>query len=216
VKLFLCGDVMTGRGIDQILPSPSSPQLHEPYVKSALEYVELAEHRNGPIPRPVDFSYIWGDAIEELRRRAPDLRVVNLETSVTTSEDPLLKGINYRMHPDNVGCLQAAGIDCCVLANNHVLDWGRAGLSETLASLAHAGITTVGAGEAAYEAARPAVFDTAAEARVLVFAFGSTSGGIPPDWAATVSRPGVVLLPDLTEGTAAEVAYGMAVAEAAG
>jgi poly-gamma-glutamate synthesis protein (capsule biosynthesis protein) len=31
VTLFLCGDVMTGRGVDQILPHPSKPELHEPY-----------------------------------------------------------------------------------------------------------------------------------------------------------------------------------------
>ena len=42
------------------------------------------------------------------------------------------KGINYCMHPANVDCLTAAHIDCCVLANNHVLDWGREGLEETL------------------------------------------------------------------------------------
>ncbi len=33
LKLFLCGDVMIGRGIDQILPYPSEPQLYESYVK---------------------------------------------------------------------------------------------------------------------------------------------------------------------------------------
>ncbi|MGB5726232.1 MAG: hypothetical protein WBM52_03375, partial [Thiogranum sp.] len=36
VKLFLCGDVMTGRGIDQILPYPSSPEIYEPYMTSAV------------------------------------------------------------------------------------------------------------------------------------------------------------------------------------
>ena len=35
VTLFLCGDVMTGRGIDQILPYPSSPEIYEPYMTSA-------------------------------------------------------------------------------------------------------------------------------------------------------------------------------------
>ena len=39
IKLFLCGDVMTGRGIDQVLPHPRQPQLYEPYVKSAKGYV---------------------------------------------------------------------------------------------------------------------------------------------------------------------------------
>jgi poly-gamma-glutamate synthesis protein (capsule biosynthesis protein) len=42
LKLFLCGDVMTGRGIDQILPHPGDPQLHESYVKFSIEYAELA------------------------------------------------------------------------------------------------------------------------------------------------------------------------------
>ena len=35
VTIFLGGDVMTGRGIDQVLPHPSSPEIHESYVKDA-------------------------------------------------------------------------------------------------------------------------------------------------------------------------------------
>ena len=30
ITLFLCGDVMTGRGIDQVLPHPADPSLYEP------------------------------------------------------------------------------------------------------------------------------------------------------------------------------------------
>ena len=63
VTLFLCGDVMTGRGIDQILPNPNQPHIFEPYMRSALGYVELAERATGRIKRPVDFAYIWGDAL---------------------------------------------------------------------------------------------------------------------------------------------------------
>jgi poly-gamma-glutamate capsule biosynthesis protein CapA/YwtB (metallophosphatase superfamily) len=47
MRLFLCGDVMTGRGIDQILPVPGDPRLHERYVKSAIDYVQLAERVSG-------------------------------------------------------------------------------------------------------------------------------------------------------------------------
>ncbi len=43
IPLFLCGDVMTGRGIDQILPHPSDPHLYEQYVKDARRYVRLGE-----------------------------------------------------------------------------------------------------------------------------------------------------------------------------
>src|SRR5579875_2744548 len=140
--LFLCGDVMTGRGIDQILPHPSDPRLHEDCVTSARRYVELAEEVRGPIPAPVDFTYVWGDALAELARARPDVRLVNLETSVTRSDEYWRgKGINYRMHPENVPCLAAAGIDCCALANNHVLDYGYAGLRETLATLQRPGVS---------------------------------------------------------------------------
>ena len=184
---------MTGRGIDQVLPHPSEPALHESYVESALEYVELAERANGPIAKPVDFSYIWGDAAGEFERVKPAVRIVNLETSITTSEHYEDKGINYRMHPANTPCLAAAKLDCCVLANNHVLDWGYAGLTETLATLHRAGIRTAGTGQNLGEAQEPAVVELDG-ARVLVFAAGMTDSGVPCDWAAAETKPGIALI----------------------
>jgi len=62
----------------------------------------------------------------------------------TTSENFSPKGINYRKNPPNIGCLVAAGVDCCVLANNHVLDWGEAGILETFDTLERAGIGCAG------------------------------------------------------------------------
>ena len=201
VTLFLCGDVMLGRGIDQILPHPGDPQLHEPYVRSAITYVELAESAYGPVLRPVDYAYVWGDALDALRRLAPAVRIINLETSVTKSEDFLPKGINYKMSPANARVLTVADIDCCVLANNHVLDWGYSGLLETLETLERLGIRTAGAGRDAASAAAPAVFQLGGGARVLVFGFGAVSSGIPPAWAAERDEPGVDLLQDLSETT---------------
>jgi poly-gamma-glutamate capsule biosynthesis protein CapA/YwtB (metallophosphatase superfamily) len=195
---MLCGDVMTGRGIDQILPHPSPPVLYEDYVKSALGYVGLAEVANGPIERPVDPSYVWGDLQGVLRHRPPDLRIVNLETAVTRSDRYWPKGINYRMHPGNVPCLTAAGIDCCVLANNHVLDWGEDGLLETLNALRAAGMATTGAGRNAEEAWAPAVFPVAGGGRALVYAVGCPSSGVPMEWAAGRDRPGVSFLAETT------------------
>jgi len=111
--VFLCGDVMCGRGIDQILPNPSMPELHEPYADSALDYWRLAQQCHGPVPRRVNYGYIWGDALAELREEHAAVRIANLETAITTSNDWLPKGINYRMHPANAECLRAAGIQCC-------------------------------------------------------------------------------------------------------
>lgn len=201
ITLFLCGDVMTGRGIDQVLPHPGDATLHEGYAASALDYVRLAEKAHGPIPRPAAFDYIWGDALAEWARVRPDARIVNLETAVTRRDEwQRGKGIHYRMHPANVPCLTAAKFDCCVLANNHVLDWGYAGLAETLETLHGAGLRTAGAGRDQTEAAAPAVLTTP-RGRVLVFAFGTASSGIPPDWAAGAGTPGVNLLPDLSPAT---------------
>jgi poly-gamma-glutamate capsule biosynthesis protein CapA/YwtB (metallophosphatase superfamily) len=207
ICLFLCGDVMTGRGIDQVLPHPGNPVLYESDVRDARAYVRLAEHLHGPIARPVDYAYVWGDALAELQRAAPDVRIINLETAITASEDYWPgKGINYRMHPSNISCLTVAHIDCCCLANNHVLDWGYPGLEETLRTLDAAGVGHAGAGRNAGEAASPAVLEVAAEGDVLVFALGSPTSGIPTEWGATEDRPGVNLLHELSEEAAQSVA----------
>jgi poly-gamma-glutamate synthesis protein (capsule biosynthesis protein) len=199
IKIFMCGDVMTGRGIDQVLPHPADPIIHESYLKNAREYVKLAEKANGPIEQPVSFGYIWGDALEELNQAVPHVRLINLETSITQSNDYWKgKGINYRMHPKNIASLTAAGIDVCSLANNHVLDWGYAGLSETLQSLKKISINTAGAGKDKTEARAPAMISAPGKSRVLVFAFGLASSGIPLNWEAEENRPGVNLLPDLS------------------
>jgi len=217
VTLFLSGDVMLGRGIDQLLPHPSLPHLYEPYVRSALGYVELAEAKAGPLPRPVDFGYVWGDALEELRERAPQARIVNLETAVTIAEDAWPgKGIHYRMHPRNVPALAAAGIDCCVLANNHVLDWGHAGLAETLDTLHGAGLRTAGAGRDADEATAPAVIEWTGGGRVLIFSCAMQNSGVPPDWTAGTARPGVNLLADLSRRSCDAIARQVAAARRPG
>lgn len=198
---------MTGRGVDQILPHPSPPTLREPFVTDAREYVRLAEQASGAIARPVDPAYIWGDALDEWARRAPAARIVNLETAVTRSADYApRKGIHYRMHPGNIACLTAARFDVCALANNHVLDFGRAGLIETLETLRRAGIASVGAGRHAGEARQPVCRALPGGGRLLVAASAHASSGVPAEWAAGVDTPGVDLLADLSGTTAVSLA----------
>lgn len=205
IRVFLAGDVMLARGIDQVLAHPGDPQLYERSVRDAREYVALAEAKNGPIPAPVGFDYVWGDALGALAAAAPDARIVNLETAITQSLQPAPKSINYKMHPANLPVLSAAGVDCCSLANNHVLDWGEAGLLETLATLEGAGIGFAGAGRDAETAARPAIIELAGGARVIVLGFGHSSSGVPAQWAAGPARPGVAFVPDLDDATARRI-----------
>ena len=72
LRLFLSGDVMSGRAIDQVLPHSVPPRLYEPFITDARDYVRLAEAVNGAIRRPVDDRYVWGDALQILRDAAPD------------------------------------------------------------------------------------------------------------------------------------------------
>jgi poly-gamma-glutamate synthesis protein (capsule biosynthesis protein) len=88
------------------------------------------------------------------------------------------------------------------LGNNHVLDWGYAGLAEMLQTLDRVGVAYAGAGHNAAQAASPAVIDVAGKGRVVVFALGSPTSGIPPEWGATEDRPGVNVLENLSNETA--------------
>jgi poly-gamma-glutamate synthesis protein (capsule biosynthesis protein) len=206
LSLFLLGDVMPARGIDQILPHPGDPRLYEDYVHDARDYITLAERRCGPIEHPVDFAYVWGDALAELQRRQPQVRLINLETAVTRHGRPEPKGINYRMTPENFPLLRAVGINCCVLANNHVLDWGETGLRDTLDTLTAHGMLKAGAGLDRTQAEAPAVLALPGCGRLLVFAFGLPDSGIPPWWAAGPHQAGVARLDDLSPRSLAHVA----------
>jgi poly-gamma-glutamate capsule biosynthesis protein CapA/YwtB (metallophosphatase superfamily) len=205
VRMFLCGDLMTGRGIDQILPFPGDPVIYEPYLRSAKDYVRLAEERNGVIPKPVNFSYVWGDALFQLDRVDPDVRLINLETSVTESREYWSgKQIQYKMNPKNIPCITAAKIDCCSLANNHVLDWGYSGLEETLETLRKAGLKFSGAGRNIDEAKSLAMLEVENKGRVVVFSLGSATSGVMRAWAASEGRSGVNFV-DLSESCVLEV-----------
>ncbi|KAL1917105.1 uncharacterized protein VTP21DRAFT_5303 [Calcarisporiella thermophila] len=195
VNLFLCGDVVLGRGIDQILAHSCPPILYESYVKDARHYILLAIKKNGQLPTnpPVQPHYLWGCLLEEFQKHKPDVKIINLETSITSSDTPWPhKPVCYRMHPDNVDVIKAAGIDIALLANNHVMDWGTQSLIDTLTTLKNAGIKSAGAGLNQKEAESPVIMDIPhKKARVLVFSFGSPDSGVPTAWAADGNRPGV-------------------------
>lgn len=204
VSVLLGGDVMLGRGIDQILPHPGDPALREPSLRDARNYVDLAERANGPIPRPVDWRWPWGEALALLDEAAPDVRLVNLETTITADgEFAQRKPVCYRMHPDNLPALTALQPDICALANNHILDFGDRGLTDTLAALATAGIPSAGAGADLLSARRPAVVSAHDERLVVVCSVAMESAGVPESWAARRDQPGVWLIRDPTPRVAA-------------
>ena len=195
---------MLGRGVDQILPHPGDPALEEVSVRDARTYVRLAEEVNGPVPAPVGFDWPWGDVLQVLEEARPDVRVINLETSVTSGGAFWPgKQVHYRAHPGNLPCLAEVRPHVCSLANNHVMDFGATGLVDTLDALSAVGLRSAGAGRDAEEARAPVAVPLDGGGRVLVFAVGLASSGIPPSWAARADRPGVGLVSGATGATGA-------------
>ena len=99
--------------------------------------------------RPVDFDYIWGDALLEMKPPRTDVRIINRRSrspkarilaracAIASSEHRLLD----------------CGPDLLLRsANNHLLDWGGEGLQETLGTLDAAVIARAGAGRNVSEA----------------------------------------------------------------
>lgn len=207
LQIFLCGDVMTGRGIDQILSYPSFPRLYEPYIKDARDYVVIAERTNGKIPRGVHGGYLWGDGLIELKQRHLSARIINLETSITKSKTPdSHKSIHYKMQPNNIDAITSASINACSLANNHMLDWGIQGFLETLQTLNNANIQYSGAGHNIDQAQTPAILATPNDKiRILIFSMGTYSSGIFPEWGATTKQPGLWLLDNLSRNTIQQI-----------
>lgn len=188
---------MLGRGIDQLMPHPGDLKLYEAWrqVDDARVFIDLSQKRYGPIPGNRDIGSVWGDILPEIEALDPDLRLINLETAITSNGQPWPnKKIHYRMHPQNVGVLKHAKIDFCALANNHVIDWGYPGLDETLATLEKSGVHYAGAGDGIEQAGMPITLPVSGKGRVIVVSMATTSSGIPVEWGAGYKRSGLNLV----------------------
>jgi poly-gamma-glutamate capsule biosynthesis protein CapA/YwtB (metallophosphatase superfamily) len=116
-----------------------------------------------------------------------DLATVNLELPLTRSVVAAEKPFVLRGDPELACTLRELSITVANMANNHALDYGIAGLRETLEALRAAGIASVGAGRDLAEALQPAIVE-AKGVRVGFLGFAST---LPPGFAAGEDRPGI-------------------------
>jgi poly-gamma-glutamate synthesis protein (capsule biosynthesis protein) len=101
----------------------------------------------------------------------------------------------YRTPPDAVPAFVRAGIDLFTLANNHILDYGQIGLTDTFAYLEEASLLYVGAGRNVEEAFEPAIVDV----NGIRTAFLGFSRVVPQaSWKAGPDWPGVAETYDYT------------------
>jgi hypothetical protein len=84
-----------------------------------------------------------------------DLAVVNLETAVTDAGVAAPKQHTFRAPVEGLTALASAGVDVVSLANNHGMDYGADGLTDTVDAVDAAGLHAVGAGATEREAYRP-------------------------------------------------------------
>ncbi|MEU4641498.1 CapA family protein [Micromonospora sp. NPDC023814] len=132
---------------------------------------------------------------------AADLTMVNLETAVTTRGTPEPKQFLFRAPASAYDAVKAAGVDVVSIANNHTLDYGRVGLTDTVDAARAAGMPTVGAGADAAAAYAP--WTTRISGTRIAFLAFSQVDELWSQWRATDSRAGIAMTRDLTRAVAA-------------
>ncbi len=89
--------------------------------------------------------------------RGADIAFANGEGTISSRGRNQGSAYSFRADPSVVSGLVFAGFDVLSLANNHIWDWGRDALVDTVSNLNTAGIETVGAGNGEDGANRPVV-----------------------------------------------------------
>jgi poly-gamma-glutamate synthesis protein (capsule biosynthesis protein) len=199
LRFFLAGDIMTGRTIDQMFQTHNSEKFCQAHNVPIKQYRAWSKLKYGEEFSPVQHDYIWGTAIDFINHANVDFRLANLEMAITNSDDCFPKEVNFRMHPANIGCLSAINLDCCVLANNHSLDFGLEGLIDTVNTLSAEGIGYAGAGLDNKSSTKPYIHYLTNGVRIVVHSWGVKDSHIPSEWESTESTFGINYLNDYSE-----------------
>ncbi len=128
------------------------------------------------------YNYPWGNMLSLMQQT--DINIINLETTLTHSQQKVAKTFNFKSTPAKVESLLNANVTVANLANNHILDYSAAGLTETIRILDKANIKHVGAGENYDDATRSVVIE---KNNIRIGVMGATDN--EPGWKAD-SGPG--------------------------
>ncbi len=118
-----------------------------------------------------------------------DYAVLNLETAVTTKTIPYPdKQYNFKADVSLLTKIKESGFDLVSLANNHTMDYGRAGLFDTFANIKASKLVYIGAGRNEAESyAAKTVKVKGKTIKIIAF-----SNVLPtPDWYATSNKSGI-------------------------
>lgn len=119
-----------------------------------------------------------------------DIAMVNLETAITQRGTPAPKEYTFRTSPRALVALRNAGVDVVTMANNHAVDFGPDGLTDTLAARRASSLRVIGIGRNSTDAYTPAVFQVRGR-EVAVLAASQIGDWTWQQWSATRTRPGI-------------------------
>lgn len=181
------------------MPNRSPASNHTPPAPSP------SPHRSGPITVGFAGDVHFAEQLAPLLRRPktalqplaaplsrPDLMMVNLETAITDRGRPVPKEYHFRTSPQALDALAAAGVDVVTMANNHAVDYGSAGLRDTLAAARRSTLRVVGIGRNARRAFQPYVASIRGT-RIAVLAATTLPDVTATSWAAGRRTPGVAV-----------------------
>ncbi|MFM7616947.1 MAG: CapA family protein [Actinomycetes bacterium] len=120
-----------------------------------------------------------------------DIAMVNLETAITERGTPASKAYNFRAPASAFTALRSAGVDVTSMANNHGIDFGAEGLSDSLAARAGAGIPVLGVGANATEAYAPWRTTVRGQRIAVLAATDVLDDWLISSWTATDTQAGL-------------------------
>jgi hypothetical protein len=126
-----------------------------------------------------------------------DLAVVNLETAVTTSGSPARKLFVFRAPPSALAALAAGGVDVASMANNHGMDYGEAGLRDSLAAAKQYGFPIIGIGLNDKQAYRPYRRTVNGQRVAVIAATQVLDDELISAWSAGPHKPGLASAKDV-------------------
>jgi poly-gamma-glutamate synthesis protein (capsule biosynthesis protein) len=192
VLLAACATVAPVTPSDTSVPTvpATTSATVPPSQPETLRVIAVGDIMLDGTSRPVFAQHGYDHAFAGVRHLFAGAQVVfgNLEGPLTgRGQAEQDKTYVFRSPPQPVGeALHRAGFNVVSLANNHTLDYGVDGLTDTMAALDAAGIAYTGAGNNLAEARRP-VYLEAAGRRVAILAYSVT---LPENFYAGPSRPG--------------------------
>lgn len=127
--------------------------------------------------------------------QAADLAIVNLEAALATGGSPEPKAFNFRVPPAALSALSAAGVDAVTMANNHGMDFGAEGFSESLlirsTSQESHGVAVVGIGGHEDDAYSPYVTEVKGQRIGLIGVNDVFDSTLEAAWTAGPEKPGL-------------------------